>query len=130
MLADLKSAVETIKTVVYIGLGLGTFTGAALAAAWWGVRKRNKQNSELMDKLHVELTDKQNGSFRGEFTRFKAELFERLDDQRMAQDERLTGIERRITQGDQRSDERFRSIEQRLGDVEDRQEALERQQTK
>lgn len=130
---DLKKWYDLVQTAVLIGAGVGAFLGGSVIAAIIVGRRSLK-------RVHQELTDKENGSFRGEFTRFAedllgrvdtnrdaaeqrfAELVERIDRNRENSDRRLSGIDQRFSTTERRFtllDSRLGNLEQRLGAVED-----------
>ena len=78
----MKEIVDGLKAALYGGVAVGGVIGAVLLILWFGMRGV-KQAVRVLDshvnKVHVELTDTENGSFRGVFTRFQSDINGRFD---------------------------------------------------
>lgn len=91
--------------------------GALIAALWWqlrGVRAKALDASKSAEGIrataeatHHEVTDRENGSFRAEFIRFRENLLKQIDDWRRASESRLEALDGRLDQQDSRQEERI-----------------------
>ena len=128
LVVDIEGTMQVLKYIGFVGAGLGVFVGAMWGGHFWTVRSFNKTlDPGLLKTVHNELTEKQNGSFRGEFSRFQVAVNKRLEqlaqdgnlqDQRMLhQDDRLMSIDERLNVMDRNNLLRFNSLDVKISKV-------------